>query len=65
MMVRYAEFLAVMGNVTRNFSEQSINSILDFVSMSQNMEILQQFYETTLEALKQAKNEVRERRGGG
>jgi len=57
MMVRYTEFLGAMGCVTRNFSEQSINTILDFVSMSQDMDILQQFYETTLEVLKLAKNE--------
>eukprot|EP00300_Choanocystis_sp_HF-7_P003087 c12322_g1_i2.p1 GENE.c12322_g1_i2~~c12322_g1_i2.p1 ORF type:complete len:281 (-),score=69.31 c12322_g1_i2:616-1419(-) len=57
MMRRYDEFLATMDTVTRNFSESSINSVLDFVSMSQDMDILQQFYERTLEALKQAKNE--------
>lgn len=57
MMKRYHEFLACMNVVTRNFSEQSINSILDLVSMSQNMEILQRFYEATLEALRKAKNE--------
>lgn len=57
MMERYKKFLSMTGCVTRNFSEQSINSILDFVIISQNMEILQKFYETTLEALKLAKNE--------
>jgi len=57
MMTRYKEFLGRTSSVTRNFSELSINSILDFIGNSQDMDILQQFYETTLEALKQAKNE--------
>lgn len=43
--------------VTRNHSEKSINSILDYISTSKNMELLQNFYETTLEALKDAKND--------
>ncbi|KAI9915997.1 hypothetical protein PsorP6_007529 [Peronosclerospora sorghi] len=38
--------------VTRNVGEKGINSILDF-----NWEILQKFYETTLETLKEARNE--------
>lgn len=43
--------------VTRNYSEKSINSILDYVSTSKQMDLLQHFYTTTLEALKEAKNE--------
>ncbi|KAH8040613.1 hypothetical protein HPB51_011928 [Rhipicephalus microplus] len=43
--------------VTRNYSEKSINSILDYISTSKQMELLQEFYETTLEALKDAKND--------
>lgn len=43
--------------VTRNVGEKGINSILDFVSTSKNWEILQRFYETTLETLKEARNE--------
>jgi hypothetical protein len=43
--------------VTRNYSEKCINSILDHVSSSSNMELLQEFYETTLAALEEAKNE--------
>lgn len=43
--------------MTRNYSEKSINSILDYISTSQQMELLQEFYETTLEALRDAKNE--------
>ena len=38
--------------VTRNYSEKSINSILDYISTSKQMDLLQDFYETTLEALK-------------
>lgn len=43
--------------VTRNYSEKSINSILDYISTSKNMALLQDFYETTLLALKDAKND--------
>uniref|UniRef100_A0AAV1VNE5 PCI domain-containing protein n=1 Tax=Peronospora matthiolae TaxID=2874970 RepID=A0AAV1VNE5_9STRA len=43
--------------VTRNVGEKGINSILDYVSTSKNWEILQRFYETTLETLKEARNE--------
>ena len=43
--------------MTRNYSEKCINSILDHVSSSSNMELLQEFYETTLAALEEAKNE--------
>lgn len=38
--------------VTKNTSEKSINSILDYISTSKQMDLLQQFYETTLDALK-------------
>lgn len=46
--------------VTRNYSEKCINNIMDFVSGSanQNFGLLQEFYETTLKALEEAKNEV-------
>lgn len=56
-MERYKVFLSMTSSVTKNSSELGINAILDFVIMSQNMEILQQFYETTLAALKLQKNE--------
>lgn len=57
-MNRYKVFLTyIKSAVTRNYSEKSINSILDYISTSKNMELLQNFYETTLEALKDAKNE--------
>ncbi|KAF5283164.1 hypothetical protein FQR65_LT02676 [Abscondita terminalis] len=58
MMVRYKQLLTyIKSAVTRNHSEKSINSILDYISTSKNMELLQDFYETTLEALKDAKND--------
>ncbi|XP_065841763.1 COP9 signalosome complex subunit 2-like [Oscarella lobularis] len=58
MMSGYKQLLGyVKGAVTRNYSEKSINSILDYISTSNQMELLQEFYETTLEALKNAKNE--------
>lgn len=43
--------------VTKNQGEKSINSILDYTSTSKNMELLQEFYEITLQALKHAKND--------
>lgn len=58
MMERYKQLLTyIKSAVTRNYSEKSINSILDYISTSKNMELLQEFYETTLEALKDAKND--------
>lgn len=58
MMRRYKMLLTYIKNaVTRNYSEKSINSILDYISTSKQMILLQNFYETTLEALKDAKND--------
>lgn len=58
MMVKYKLLLTyIKSAVTRNYSEKSINSILDYISTSKQMELLQDFYETTLDALKEAKNE--------
>ena len=58
MMTRYKQLLTyIKSAVTRNHSEKSINSILDYISTSKQMELLQNFYETTLEALKDAKND--------
>jgi hypothetical protein len=39
--------------VTRNYSEKVINKVLDLVSNSQQMDLLQNFYETTLVALQE------------
>ena len=53
MMSAYKEMLSYMllHRVTRNYSEKVINKVLDLVSNSQQMELLQEFYETTLTAL--------------
>lgn len=61
MMQAYREMLTyIKSAVTRNYSEKCINSIMDFVSgsASQNSGLLQEFYQTTLKALEEAKNEV-------
>ncbi|KAJ1505096.1 hypothetical protein HMI56_001311, partial [Coelomomyces lativittatus] len=47
----------VRTSVTRNYSEKSINNILDFVSTSTDMEFLQEFYSDTLRTLEEIKNE--------
>jgi COP9 signalosome complex subunit 2 len=58
VLERYKELLTyIRSAVTRNYSEKSINSILDFVSSSKRMDLLQEFYETTLAALQEARNE--------
>eukprot|EP01104_Vermistella_antarctica_P020845 TRINITY_DN9107_c0_g1_i1.p1 TRINITY_DN9107_c0_g1~~TRINITY_DN9107_c0_g1_i1.p1 ORF type:complete len:448 (-),score=157.92 TRINITY_DN9107_c0_g1_i1:166-1509(-) len=58
MMKSYREMLTYIKNaVTRNYSEKCINSILEFLSTSQQMDLLREFYETTLAALKLASND--------
>jgi hypothetical protein len=47
--------------VSRNYSEKSINNILDFVSNSTDMKFLEEFYSVTLETLNDIKNDVRAR----
>lgn len=47
----------VKAAVTRNQSEKKINSLLDFVSQSTDMDLLQTFYGATLTSLEEAKNE--------
>lgn len=62
MMEAYKVMLTyIKSAVTRNYSEKCLNSIMDFVSgsASQNFALLQEFYQTTLKALEEAKNEVR------
>ena len=62
MMQAYREMLSyIKSAVTRNYSEKCINNIMDFISgsASQNSGLLQEFYQTTLKALEEAKNEVR------
>jgi COP9 signalosome complex subunit 2 len=72
MMVVYKSMLTyIKSAVTRNYSEKVINKVLDLVSASVStpapaekrgdeeaqMELLQTFYETTLSALQEAKND--------
>ena len=58
LFFRYKQLLTyIKSAVTKNHAEKSINSILDYISTSKQMELLQNFYETTLEALRDAKNE--------
>merc|ERR1712087_462154 len=58
MMSAYKEMLTfIKSAVTRNYSEKVINKALDLVSGSQQMDLLQELYETTLSALQEAKNE--------
>jgi COP9 signalosome complex subunit 2 len=49
-------------SVTRNYSEKTINGILDYVGGGKGgtveVDILERFYEATRNALKEAKNEV-------
>ena len=53
--------------VTRNVAEKSINGILDYVSAESMLETgrMQEFYEVTMSALEEAKNEVSPRGGEG
>lgn len=43
--------------VTRNYSEKSINNILDYVSSSDDMTFMEKFYQTTLNSLMDSKND--------
>uniref|UniRef100_A0A914ZGB5 PCI domain-containing protein n=2 Tax=Parascaris univalens TaxID=6257 RepID=A0A914ZGB5_PARUN len=58
MLSYYRQLLSYIKTaVTKNYSEKSINAILDYISTSKQMDLLQKFYETTLDALRDAKNE--------
>ncbi len=46
----------IKSSVTRNESEKTINTIIDQISTSEKLNLLEQFYEITLNALKEAKN---------
>ncbi|KAI9271300.1 PCI domain-containing protein [Sporodiniella umbellata] len=43
--------------VSRNYSEKSINNILDYVSSTDNIPFMEKFYQTTMESLSESKNE--------
>ncbi|KAJ3039363.1 COP9 signalosome complex subunit 2 [Rhizophlyctis rosea] len=54
----YKKLLAYVKNaVTRNYSEKSINNILDYVSASKDMSFLEEFYAITLAALEEQQND--------
>ncbi|XP_010922119.1 COP9 signalosome complex subunit 2-like [Elaeis guineensis] len=60
MMEAYRVMLTyIKSAVTCNYSEKRINNIMDFISgsASWNFSLLQEFYQTTLNALEEAKNE--------
>uniref|UniRef100_A0A7S0RGH7 COP9 signalosome complex subunit 2 n=1 Tax=Chlamydomonas leiostraca TaxID=1034604 RepID=A0A7S0RGH7_9CHLO len=58
MMDAYRKMLTYVDSaVTRNASEKKINSLLDFMAQAQDVEVLQDFYETTLRTLESAKND--------
>ncbi|CAM9339607.1 unnamed protein product, partial [Discosporangium mesarthrocarpum] len=45
------------GRVTQNVGERGVNSILDYVSSSNDWELLERLYEKTLETLREHKND--------
>ena len=60
----YVELLTYTKSaVTRNYSEKSINGILDYVGGGKGgvveVDVLEKFYQATRKALLEAKNEVR------
>jgi COP9 signalosome complex subunit 2 len=57
MVPRYREMLGHMASVTRNECTDSINSVLDTISSSTDLQALSQMYQITLDALKNANNE--------
>ena len=58
MLSSYKQMLTyIKSAVTRNYAERVINEVLDIVSGSQQMELLQELYTTTLTMLQEAKYE--------
>ncbi|KAG1667626.1 hypothetical protein FOA52_001680 [Chlamydomonas sp. UWO 241] len=58
MIESYRKMLGYIDKaVTRNASEKKINSLLDFMAHATDVDVLQEFYETTLKALQSAKND--------
>mmetsp|Transcript_12896 Transcript_12896/g.27551 ORF Transcript_12896/g.27551 Transcript_12896/m.27551 type:complete len:447 (-) Transcript_12896:25-1365(-) len=57
MMERYQELLNYLHVVTKNQSEKVMTKIVDFVSVSTDMDLLERFYDTTLASLKDSQNE--------
>jgi COP9 signalosome complex subunit 2 len=57
MINYYSRMLGYVKVVTKNAAEKSINSILDFVSSSQQKSLLHNFYQITLDCLKESHND--------
>jgi COP9 signalosome complex subunit 2 len=58
MVSKYRLFLTyIKSAVTSNYSEKGINSVLDLVSSSPDLDLIQQVYDITLRSLLEAKNE--------
>lgn len=58
VLSKYKQFLTyIKSAVTSNYSEKGINAILDLVSSSSSLELIQQMYDISLKALLDAKNE--------
>ena len=58
MMKCYKQLLTYIASaVTQKYSEKSISSILHYISTSNEVLLLQDFYEATLERLKEVKND--------
>uniref|UniRef100_A0A914XZH0 PCI domain-containing protein n=1 Tax=Panagrolaimus superbus TaxID=310955 RepID=A0A914XZH0_9BILA len=57
MINYYSRMLAYVKVVTKNAAEKSINSILDFVSNSKQKSLLHNFYQITLDCLKESHND--------
>ncbi|ORX58297.1 PCI-domain-containing protein [Hesseltinella vesiculosa] len=57
-LVYYKQLLTyIKSAVTRNYSEKSINNILDYTSTADNMAFMESFYQITLDTLAETKNE--------
>uniref|UniRef100_A0AC35TGW1 COP9 signalosome complex subunit 2 n=1 Tax=Rhabditophanes sp. KR3021 TaxID=114890 RepID=A0AC35TGW1_9BILA len=58
MLVYYKKLLTyIRGAVTNNYSEKSINAILDYISTAKQRDLLRQFYEITLVVLEEINND--------
>lgn len=62
-LTTYTQLLTyTKSSVTRNYSEKTINGILDYVGGGKSgpveVDVLEKFYQVTNEALREAKNEV-------
>uniref|UniRef100_A0AC34FU45 PCI domain-containing protein n=1 Tax=Panagrolaimus sp. ES5 TaxID=591445 RepID=A0AC34FU45_9BILA len=57
MINYYSRMLGYVKVVTKNAAEKSINSILDFVSNSKRKSLLHNFYQITLDCLKESHND--------